>query len=605
MRVNTSGLTLLSPKASSQAIRTCFSHATIIHAVSTAIRRCSSCVIGLVRSPAPVLLIVVFGLCCHGLILLTDYVIWDGWWYSHFIRNRSETPYLTRILREIGRPQDIMFFLPFFFTNDVAALSKILGVAWWIIAAVSQYGFFRTALPLPRAVSLAIVLCSVAAPFFPFCGELTYNMYVTAVALFWLAWYLVGLRVSGRDSGFLARALTVALFALSFELNSHIAHLYAVGLFVVMYRFVFAERNELKRRLLCLVRGYWELALLPVAYWVWKNTFTPTCGYYETYNSLRADPLIILGHYGAFLSHFPIHLSRLIYRSGQVGAAAAIVTAGSVLVYRARAEAYARILTTVRPAKLLLVGMFLFGCSIFSYCAVDQPVLCDGWAARNTILVNVPFAVMLVGACGVLGRAVPKCRALVVLLPISVFMVSGFVACNQATIRWQAFGAKQLSIRAGIRSLLSIKDSKDSITQINVVHLRDYFVLADTLPWYPPIVWTYMVAPDNAEPNVFVIDTRLWVPDEVRVGADGQQYTAPPALQVSSANLEELMKQTTQPYALTRIPLSGQTLNIAVLPGDLGVDDLAIGLEYLERRLFNPATLPEFVASLSKLITYE
>lgn len=595
----------VSAEAVSQAMYGRFSNSTTNSAASTATSRYSTSSMHLARNLGSVCFIVALGVCCHGLILLTDYVIWDGWWYSHFIRNRSETPYLTRILREIGRPQDIVFFLPFFFTTDITALAKFLGVAGWIAAAVCQYGFFRNALPLSPPVSLAIVLCSIAAPFFPFCGELTYNMYVIAVALFWLAWFLVGLRIKGSLGGVAARILTAAFFILSFELNSHIAHLYAVGLFVAIYRFVFSGWYEFRRQIVSVLWGYWELALLPVAYWTWKNTFTPTCGYYETYNALKLDPLIIIGHYAGFLSHFPGYVIRLIYRSGQAGAAAFLAVAIFVLAYRTKAEACARLLTPVQPAKLVLAGAFLFACSIFAYCAVDQPVLCDGWAARNTILVNVPFGVMLVAGCGAISRSFQRSRAWAVLVPLSVFIVSGLVACNQATLRWQAFGAKQLSVRAGVRSLISVEDAKTDVLPVNVVHLRDYFVLPDTLPWYPPIVWTYMVAPESAEPTVFVIDTRLWVPDEVRVGAEGQRYAAPPALHIKPSELKDLMRQTTQPYALTQIPLSGRTLNVAVLPGDRGVDGLAVGWEYLKRRLFDPASLPEFVASLSALRKYE
>ena len=561
----------------------------------------------------PIALIILTGMACYGLVVATDYVIWDGWWYSHFIRNRSETPFLHRILREIGRPQDIVFFLPFFLTDNIAWWSKILGVMAWVGAAICQYGFLMKALSLPGSTALVIVILSLCCPFFTFVGELTFNLYTISVFLFWLAWSLVGDRIAGRRDGPMVRILTASIFAASFELNSHIAHLYAVGLFLIAYRLPKVSLPMFAAMLPPILARYWELLSLPVVYWIWKNTMTPTSGYYTSYNVVALDPLAIASGYGIFLRDLPFHITELVGQASGPAFAAGLLAIIVCKFWRDDLNSFFHKSVNIRLGFLLCSSTFLFLCSIFSYCAVGQVVMCDGWAARNTILVNLPFATMLFCVFGLLQRRFVSETPRALLIPVLVTVCVGVVACNYTTLRWQAFGVKQQAIQSGLRQILAPEykaqlraDLNETDRRpVNVVNLRDYYHVRSTLDYYPSIVWTYLVAPADAVPRVFILETTRQIQDKVATMPDGSNGVEIAKLQVGPAQLRDLMEDTTLPYALMQVPLSGRTITVAVMPGDQGVDGVSIGFTYLLKRFFNSSSLDDFRNSIVKVVNLE
>ena len=545
--------------------------------------------------------IVAFGLACHGLILLTDYIIWDGWWYAHFIRNPGETHYLTRLLSEIGRPQDMLFFLPFFLTEHIAFLAKVIGVIAWVAAAALQFRFLMSALSLSANTALIVTLISLSCPFFPFCGELTYNMYVCAVLLFWAAWAVIGAQIARHVDGWRYRGLAVILFVASFELNSHIAHLYAVGVFVIAYRVVcgggIPSREALVAGLVGFLRRYWELAALPVAYWVWKNTFTPTTGYYQDYNVVRLDPATIgLGYLG-FLISAAMNLPATIFQAPGALVAAAILAAVGSTIYRSRATEFFAGVSPPRPGWLATAAAALCLCSVFSYLAVGQPVAFTGWAARNTILLNLPFALLATAVASGLQRRFAVHHPGLMAIPFAAIVTIGLVACNLTTLRWQAFGLKQQAIQMALRDVIS-QNQADPDNVVNVINLRDYFIIPDTLDWYPPFVWTYLAAEDDEEPTVFVVETTRQIPDKLIQLPDGSTRTEVFPVQIGPAQLRELLEATTGPYALTRIPSMGRTVTVTVAQGTLGNDGVAIGCDYLLRAWIDPGALPALRSSI-------
>jgi hypothetical protein len=552
--------------------------------------------------------IVAFGLACYGLILMTDYVIWDGWWYAHFIRNPGETHYLSRLLREIGRPQDMLFFLPFFLTTHIAFLAKVIGVIAWVVAAALQFRFLVSALSLSANTALIITLISVSCPFFPYCGELTYNMYVCAVLLFWAAWALVGARIARQVDGWPYRGLAAILFVASFELNSHIAHLYAVGAFVIAYRVLcgggIPAREKLLAELVDFLRRYWELVALPVAYWVWKTTFTPTTGYYQDYNVVRLDPAAIgLGYLG-FLFSAATNLPVTMLQAPGALVAAVIVAAVGSTIYRSQITGFFAGVSPPRPWWLATAAATLCLCSVFSYLAVGQPVAFTGWAARNTILLNLPFALLATAAASGLQRRFALHHPGLLAIPFAAIATIGLVACNLTTLRWQAFGLKQQAIQTALRDVIA-QDRSAPDDVVNVINLRDYFIIPDTLDWYPPFVWTYLAAEDDEEPTVFVVETTRQIPDKLIQLPDGSTRTEVFPVQIGPAQLRELLEGTTEPYALTRIPSTGRTVTVTVTQGTLGSNGAAIGRDYLLRAWLDPGALPALRSSIVSVNVFD
>ena len=70
---------------------------------------------------------------------------------------------------------------------------------------------------------------------------------------------------------------------------------------------------------------------------------------------------------------------------------------------------------------------------------------------------------------------------------------------------------------------------------------------------------------------------------------------------IDKASLVAALEQTTMPYALTEIPHVGSQALAIVEPGELGVDGVELGWEYLKRRLFDRAAIPAFLDQLTSV----
>jgi hypothetical protein len=90
-------------------------------------------------------------------------------------------------------------------------------------------------------------------------------------------------------------------------------------------------------------------------------------------------------------------------------------------------------------------------------------------------------------------------------------------------------------------------------------------------------------------------------PDQIVTGPEGRQERRVTVLGIDEASLVAALEQTTMPYALTGIPRVGSQAVAIVEPGELGVDAVGLGWEYLKRRLFDRAAIPAFLDHLTSV----
>ena len=292
-----------------------------------------------------------------------------------------------------------------------------------------------------------------------------------------------------------------------------------------------------------------------------------------------------------------MNLPATIFQAPGALVAAAILAAVGSTIYRSRATEFFAGVSPPRPGWLATAAAALCLCSVFSYLAVGQPVAFTGWAARNTILLNLPFALLATAVASGLQRRFAVHHPGLMAIPFAAIVTIGLVACNLTTLRWQAFGLKQQAIQMALRDVIS-QNQADPDNVVNVINLRDYFIIPDTLDWYPPFVWTYLAAEDDEEPTVFVVETTRQIPDKLIQLPDGSTRTEVFPVQIGPAQLRELLEATTGPYALTRIPSMGRTVTVTVAQGTLGNDGVAIGRDYLLRAWIDPGALPALRSSI-------
>ena len=542
----------------------------------------------------PLLAIAFLGLGAHGAVLLTDYLIWDGWTYSSWLSRPGELAYLERLFKEAGRPLDMLFWLPFVGLSRVDLWAKWAGVATWLLNGCLMYLVLTKSRLLVKPVAFSVAVLSVVLPVFDVIGVIALWMNTACIALFWAGWWLV-LSLPQKPLLFwTTRGLSLCVFWLSLNLNSLLVFYYAFAACLIVlpnFRSGFAAvLTSLRRALL----RFPEFAVLPILFWAWKQIFTPTSGYYADYNklSLSAD---VLGRTGRSLwKGFLLGEVNGLFESAMwVGISMVTVVAiGSLL---ARKLKPVPCLGSVGDnAALVLVGFFLLLAGALPYAVVDQSFDSFGWLSRNCILFPLPLGILITGAIGLSSAAFAPQRPAVPWLLLCFVVLLAIGSANRTTLRWQAFGAKQVSIAEKLRASFAQDPPA-------VVQLRDYFPLPQTIYFYPPIIWTHIMSYGKGTPRTFVVETTQMAPDQIVMGADGRQERRVTVLGIDEASLVAALEQTTMPYALTGIPRVGSQAVAIVEPGELGVDAVGLGWQYLKRRLFDRAAIPAFLDQLTSV----
>lgn len=544
--------------------------------------------------------IVAAGVLAHAIVPLTDYVLWDGWWYAADLARPEGPTVMSRLLLEVGRPVDIVFYAPFrWLGGDPVTLAKYCGTAAWISAAICVRDVLYRIARLPSIVATAIAMLVATLPVFDLLGELALWMNTACVLLFWLAWVLLSRLPSLVGwQAIVARLAALGLFFISFDLNSNLVMFYAVAVAFAGLRLPDLRPGTVLARLPRPAVRHADFLGLPIIFWLWKTLLTPASGFYATgYNqpSLALDRLST-GYIGLVLNFVVPGLAELIASSSWIFAA--LFTAGLTAAVLKRAAATRQNLELPHKlgVKLLGWGVFLLLSAAFPYIVVGQQLASEGWLSRNSILCPLPVAMI---ACGLMMTAnewwLPQFpRAW--LTGVAALATLGVGGCLANYLSYQALGAKQLSIRSELSEAISKSNAV-------AVQLRDYTSLPGTILYYPPIIWTYIAHDANGLPKSFVIETATFAPDVFQPGPNGQPQRLIPQIPLRPESLDQAITDTTMPYALEGVPRRGPQILATVEPGYPDARPSDLGLRYLFLSWLDPARRAEFVRGFTKIVT--
>jgi len=546
-------------------------------------------------------------LLAHGLVLLTDFLIWDGWWANADL-GLPDAGILTRQLTEAGKPMEGWFLAPLrllgsFESRVIAA--KAAGVACWVGSFLAMHVCLRRLARLPLAVATAIACLAAVAPVYEVLGDVSLVMYPAGVLLFWIGWVLVADSLDRRGTAALfVRAAALALLFVSFNVNSLLVMHYAVAATFAILRLRDLRWPALRGRAAQAAMRAPDLLAVPIVFWLWKSVFTPTSGHYADYNRVAFElPKLALGCLGLVVD-FLTPMMRDAIASGVWLLLAAVATAATWWLTTRRPETTA----AAEPEpwlgeRLVACGIALIVAAAFPYMVVGQAIMSYGWWSRSCLLFPLPIAMTIVGLLLSMNRRVLPGRPAAWLVGTVAIAVLFLGACWRDTLTMQAYGAKQAAIRRDLQELIR-RDAPAAI------QLRDYYPIRGTNDFYPIAIWTFLAAPADALPTTLVLETggtvpgRVSVGDDVKQGADGKPMVVMGRLPLSSAELQRLIDtETGMPYAMTAIRRTGPHLLVAIHPAAPGSDDgPRIGIEYLRRRWLAPDTLNDYVTSLTRTL---
>lgn len=543
--------------------------------------------------------IVLAGCAAHGVLLFTDYLLWDGWWYAADIVRDEGAPTMTRLFHEVGRPLDMLFYQPLrFFGGDPVVWAKWLSVMAWVGSALCMNAVLRRTAGLPPEIATAAATIAVTLPTFDLLGELSLWMNSACVLLFWIAWTVVGiLRQTSGWSYWAARLGAAALFFLSFNLNSNLVMFYAVAAALVGLRCVSLPSQAMTQRVRKWGLGHADFLVLPVMFWLWKSIFTPANGFYaEGYNTPSLEPTRFVYGYAAMVTDFlGTGFLELFASSAWMGVGVASAVAAGFLVARARGWNLGRIVA-VAP-WVTGWGIFVLAAAAFPYLAVGQALASEGWLSRNAILCNFPLALIIVGGLVFLNARVAPAVPWLWVTGIVVVAAVGVGACHRNYYALQAFGVKQRSVQRKLQAAIAENDAC-------FVQLRDYYLLPGTISYYPPSIWTFVAGGTSSPPRAFVIDTRVIAPDQVSRSEQGRIDVTLPHVTPSARDVDQAIVATTMPYAMEGIPRSGPQILFAVQPGSLGNDSVKIGRRYVAVKFLDPTAIEAYENDMTETRVY-
>jgi|GEM_PF-1213108 len=550
--------------------------------------------------------ILIVGGLAHFVLLLTDYQIWDAWWIWRGLTIESDFPHLVAFNAEWARPLDLwLYWFPFaklFGWSEAGVVAcKVFGFVCWVGAGPMINLWLRRGLLLEVPAAFAVACLSVGLPLFDVMGDITYAMYSSSVFLFWAAFAFFSVRLAGDAAcgssaprHWTARLVCLALFFLAFNLNSTLMFYYAVGLAAFVYKNPLLPRCLLKRGIGA-IKVWPDFVALPVAYFVGKQWLFPQSGHYADYNRPSLDPQRLADGGASF---FGFLRDEVIFAgSSPVGVIFSIIVAVVVLAVVSRNKKWMDFWQTPELTcdwKLVLVGIGMLLAAWFPYASVGQIFSADGYTSRNTILMSVPLGMILFGVMRPVVTAFCRSRSWIFVGFLSFILSLCVFANSRVYLALQAFGAKQEAVA---RTLERANVNSEAV----VIQLRDYFPLGHSINYYPPSIWTFLLARSLPAARTFVVDTRPFAQDEIVTNPDGSQSLRVPFVPIDAVGLRQLKESTTIPRFFAEIPSHGKQMLAVVSPGSLGTDAEKIGVKYLTARLLSRSKLEQLIESVASV----
>ena len=544
--------------------------------------------------------ITIAGLLAHGLLLLTDYQVWDSFILGFFAQDSQNWKHLEHWCRDYGRPFDILFYLPYYGNEHLVFWSKAFGLSLWVGTFLLINSTLSPLLCIPRLHAFLIALVGVTLPFYEYVGEFVFNIYTIPYFLFWVGVYFYLRTNTARFPYFLIfRIGALAFFWFSFAFNALILFYLSIILVQLFLKSKVDGKFFLKSLGRKLLRNL-DFLLIPFVFWMHKSIFCPLQGYpaQTGYNTIQKNISIYLT--GTFASMEGISQRLLsIFDSFDVFFYLATIT----LFFSIIAISF-RLTPNSPPANRkmifqnILLGIFLLGAILFPYIAVGKPYGAFGYESRIGIGMNMPIAMILV-MFGFFLQSVFEKWNRVRLVFIAACCGFGILESNRNYLRLSGYYAKQQSIVA------KIQDAVESAPGTSVVHMREYFQMPKTTQWVPAVAWTYMATDADSLPNFLVVDTRNFIHDRQPATGTLSLISSYPQLEFKPEDIEHFCWLSSIPYTLENIARQGKTLNLAALEGSWGGDAEEIGKEYLMNRFFSFEKMPQFMQQITMVVSLE
>jgi hypothetical protein len=413
-----------------------------------------------ISSSAPSIgLILGYGILTHGIIFLNDGLYWDGWMMDVWQQNKDWNS-MRRFFSEVGLP-NLSFehrMLGRFSWRQMAYRAISVGSILTIAVVVFLTAVYTNAFSPPQAAVISLLLLSYPAYAVTFDGVVSLQ-YTFKVALFYIGCLFAVTTIDTFDAAHIfVFAGSLILFLVAFNANSLLVYF---GGFLLFYAWLvhaqspdgFGAYEYLKIFL---------LTILPIAYWVMKETRAPRHGYYKNYNKLRIGRISTLRHIGSQAFRYGIDVPmikpiREVVGSKNVSFIFASLLLGSLAFHFGKALVA---LPMLHALQILLIGYALLFLGALPFILVGQHFSEGGWSSKNFMLFHLPFAFVVFGWLQLVPDSFQTVLIPIILVANTIYIVKThllYIAVSvkdKALMRWLATNS-----HIGSASVIKIRDT--------------------------------------------------------------------------------------------------------------------------------------------------
>lgn len=399
----------------------------------------------------PTFVIVAATLIVHGALILNDGVYWDDWLWVEYMRD-GRWDLLSSAFSQMGTlPATAHFFWLFRFFPGIVPGFKIAVFGCTVASALLVHAL---AVRSGRLTAFECLMMSVLFVTYP--GLQTQVLLSTShYALFYTLFLGAAVVSLAADEATGAahvvfRVAATALFFVSFSLNSLLVYYFGFLIFFLDHRRR-RHRGQPGKLILRFALHRIELALLPFAFWLVKESLFPRHGLYADYNRFRPGLSVVSSFFflrNALLGQIDASLTHLL-------ANPALWFAALVAVYRVR-ERFKPVVAIGADSSgssvrsLIGFGGILLGLGVLPYVAVGRYPSLHGSDTRHAYLVGLPLSLLLVAGARALDASGPADAgrgASRLGVAVLVSLALGFSLATLGTYAgWQARWVKDRSI---------------------------------------------------------------------------------------------------------------------------------------------------------------
>ncbi|MCX6056651.1 MAG: hypothetical protein NTW69_00645 [Chloroflexi bacterium] len=516
-------------------------------------------------------IIAVVALIVQGPILLMDGVYWDGWLIYTSLAEKNWNNIYSMFI-EAGSPTTLyLHWFMGYFPNIILGY-RVLAFISIACSSLLVYLIGNETKWVNSTENLWIALLSLAYPAVQVAFEIINVPSVVWLCLFYLACFLSFRAERAVGPGHYGlRASAVLLFLISFTVNSLLVFYF--GFLLLLALFVRRLQSlSLRQTLMSFLPRYLDYILLPLLYWLIKETLFPRHGLYANYNQFTFSLLDMLLKLASFLNNgiygqFKAALLEMLNQP----ALWLLALLGAWFGWRYFNEKAPTNGQSVSPYSLLAYGVLLMGFGIFPYVAAGLSPTLTGWSTRQSLLLALPVALIIVAIARLLFSEPHAELSLSGWISLTTLLLAFGLATVSNYIDWQARWVKDRSLMVNLEQL-------DGANEYSVYWVDDQYPVGgeDNYRFYE---WS----------SIF---KRVWG-GETRIGLDQRDST--PQL------LEHYKIYYTKDYNLSGFDPTGCQATLVIRQGKSVYTNIELVLRYFYYKFADQRLLSEFLVQVTQV----